>query len=637
MTKQKLMERGNTTTANYTSGRVDTGKAFNFLYGEIEWRAKVPKGKGVWTALWLSHFECPAATVCSHWPPAVSVIDARGDQTYNIYTSDYYTLKNDQGQPTTQSASNTYSSPMDITEDYHLYKLLWTKEKMVWYFDNQEIFSVSERAQIPTDKMQIVMNVAVGGMFPGPPADTTIFPTRFFIDWVVVRQTPSMIATEGSVKNDNSRTILAAVLGTLLPLAAVIIAVVLCIYWRRRQWRHGDMRKESIITLTDSLSSSAYRIYMLTGDDTANSAMQHYVSLLEIPSADLQISNFVLGNGEYGVVRKGLARGLRGQPRPTVVAVKSVKNDKDVDQIKQLFEEMKVMIKAGRHLNIVNLLGAIIKGDVLLLLEFCTHGSLLKYVKQHRGVYFYNHVDSAGRLLEWSSIEAKKLQENIEKAGPKQTFPEDNFDNTLLATRDLLSFTYQISRGMEYLNSRSIIHRDLAARNVLITDGRIIKIADFGMARQQAEYVVYNQQVPLPVRWMPPESIKGRVFSQYSDVWSFGVLLWEIFTLGETPYADSGIHGYVVDFLKTLSSGYQLSRPPYCPEVIYDVMRKCWDLVPTNRPVFSKLQRNLQDIVGDDSAETYLSLDLPYQQFNSAYQEIFDQVVEDPYSESGEL
>ncbi|OQV19961.1 putative Fibroblast growth factor receptor 3 [Hypsibius exemplaris] len=174
-----------------------------------------------------------------------------------------------------------------------------------------------------------------------------------------------------------------------------------------------------------------------------------------------------------------------------------------------------------------------------------------------------------------------------------------------------MSFAYQITRGMEYLVSRSIIHRDLAIRNVLVSNAKIVKVGDFGMARQRkSDYVLGNSQTSLPIRWMPPEAIRCRTFCQKSDVWSFGVLLWEIFSLGEAPFAKWGFNGNVNDFLT-------------CDVV----MRRCWNLQSKDRPTFAELRESLDQLVSAENLQDYLLMDEPYQKFNEKNAGILQELV----------
>ncbi|OCT86376.1 hypothetical protein XELAEV_180200581mg, partial [Xenopus laevis] len=153
---------------------------------------------------------------------------------------------------------------------------------------------------------------------------------------------------------------------------------------------------------------------------------------------------------------------------------------------------------------------------------------------------------------------------------------------------DLLSFSFQVAQGMSFLAAKNCIHRDVAARNVLVSHGRVVKICDFGLARDienDSNYVVKGN-ARLPVKWMAPESIFDCVYTVQSDVWSYGILLWEMFSLGRSPYP-----GIVVNrkFYKMIKEGYKMDCPDYAPLEIYHIMKTCWDLEPTHRPTFNQI------------------------------------------------
>ncbi|XP_055348363.1 fibroblast growth factor receptor 4-like, partial [Paramacrobiotus metropolitanus] len=289
-------------------------------------------------------------------------------------------------------------------------------------------------------------------------------------------------------------------------------------------------------------------------------------------------------------------------------------------------QELTIMAKAGRHLNIINLLGVILKGDLLLLLEYARFGSLLKNLKSHRGQRFYNHTLN-GDIQPYDENEAERIQREADQVHPQTA---DDSDMHILSTRTLLSFAYQISRGMEYLATRSIIHRDLAARNVLICDERVAKISDFGMARQEGHVVAPDPKEALPIRWMAPEATAYKNFSQPSDVWSFGVVLWEIFSLGEVPYSDNNLvrGDTVFEFVETLRNGLRLEQTETCPSVIYCLMCDCWKLSPDDRPTFPRLTQRLRTIVDPEAEVSYLSLDYTYTQFNEEHHDLLERVGE---------
>ncbi|XP_054433463.1 tyrosine-protein kinase Srms [Pteronotus mesoamericanus] len=154
----------------------------------------------------------------------------------------------------------------------------------------------------------------------------------------------------------------------------------------------------------------------------------------------------------------------------------------------------------------------------------------------------------------------------------------------------LLGFACQVAEGMSYLEERRIVHRDLAARNVLVGDGLACKVADFGLARLLKDDVYsLSRGSKIPVKWTAPEAANYRVFSQKSDVWSFGVLLYEVFTYGQCPYEGMSNH----ETLQQIARGYRLPRPAACPAEAYALMRACWEASPEGRPAFAALQEEL--------------------------------------------
>merc|ERR1719376_120895 len=166
---------------------------------------------------------------------------------------------------------------------------------------------------------------------------------------------------------------------------------------------------------------------------------------------------------------------------------------------------------------------------------------------------------------------------------------------------------------MNHLVSKNLIHRDLAARNVLLADGRVIKICDFGMSRnvgtKEEDYVMMTSYgVRLPLKWMSIESMFERRYSNRSDVWSFGVLLWEIFSLGCSPYS-----GVVLDqkFMNKLKSGTRLSKPKYANDDIYNVMLNCWQPEPNQRPSFSQLFDFFSKLLVEHADTDYLDMQCP--------------------------
>ncbi|XP_055347141.1 platelet-derived growth factor receptor alpha-like [Paramacrobiotus metropolitanus] len=227
-------------------------------------------------------------------------------------------------------------------------------------------------------------------------------------------------------------------------------------------------------------------------------------------------------------------------------------------------EEVTIHAQVGRHLNIVNLLGMTLSGDLQILLEYSPFGSLLNYLRDSRETFEDEALFTAAQYscTQETTVEVLKdgavVNCNVRKSEKLE---------------ELASFSYQIARGMEYLTHHDIIHRDLATRNVLVYENKVVKICDFGLSKQRSEYyrMVDSKNIRLPVKWMAPESLQEKLYSEKSDVWSFGIVVWEIFTFGESPYsAEMKDDCCQIDsWVAVLKAGLRLSKPSACPGNIY--------------------------------------------------------------------
>ncbi|XP_045432088.1 fibroblast growth factor receptor 2 isoform X5 [Pipistrellus kuhlii] len=309
----------------------------------------------------------------------------------------------------------------------------------------------------------------------------------------------------------------------------------------------------------------------------------------EFPRVKLTLGK-PLGEGCFGQVVMAEAVGVdKDKPTEAVtVAVKMLKDDATEKDLSDLVSEMEMMKMIGKHKNIINLLGACTQdGPLYVIVEYAAKGNLREYLRARRppGMeysYDINHV------------------------------PEEQ-----MTFKDLVSCTYQLARGMEYLASQKCIHRDLAARNVLVTENNVMKIADFGLARDinNIDYYKKTTNGRLPVKWMAPEALFDRVYTHQSDVWSFGVLMWEIFTLGGSPYP--GIP--VEELFKLLKEGHRMDKPANCTNELYMMMRDCWHAVPSQRPTFKQLVEDLDRVLTLTTNEEYLDLSQPLEQYSPSY------------------
>ncbi|XP_077944699.1 fibroblast growth factor receptor 1b isoform X1 [Gasterosteus aculeatus] len=312
-----------------------------------------------------------------------------------------------------------------------------------------------------------------------------------------------------------------------------------------------------------------------------------YDSAWELPRDRLTLGT-PLGEGCFGQVVLAEAVGLdRNKPtRLSKVAVKMLKADATEKDLSDLISEMEMMKMIGKHKNIINLLGACTqRGPLYVVVEYASQGNLREFLRARRPV----------GLEYWS--------------GPRQA--------TLgrLEVRELVSAAYQVARGMAYLASKKCIHRDLAARNVLVTEDDVMKIADFGLARDvhHIDYYKKTTNGRLPVKWMAPEALFDRVYTHQSDVWSFGVLLWEIFTLGGSPYPGVPVE----ELFKLLKEGHRMEKPSACTEELYMMMRDCWAAVPSRRPTFLQLVEDLDRTLSLMANQEYLELAVPLVQYST--------------------
>ncbi|XP_006782259.1 fibroblast growth factor receptor 1-A-like isoform X2 [Neolamprologus brichardi] len=244
-----------------------------------------------------------------------------------------------------------------------------------------------------------------------------------------------------------------------------------------------------------------------------------------------------LGEGCFGQVILAEAIGIdKNKPtRVTKVAVKMLKADATEKDLSDLISEMEMMKMIGKHKNIINLVGACTQdGPLYVVVEYAAQGNLREYLRARRPV----------GAEYWSGSRQAPLGS--------------------LEVRELVSAAYQVARGMAYLASKKCIHRDLAARNVLVTEDSVMKIADFGLARDihHIDYYKKTTNGRLPVKWMAPEALFDRIYTHQSDVWSFGVLLWEIFTLGGSPYPGVPVE----ELFKLLKEGHRMEKPSACPQ-----------------------------------------------------------------------
>ncbi|NWS94930.1 CSF1R factor, partial [Mionectes macconnelli] len=360
----------------------------------------------------------------------------------------------------------------------------------------------------------------------------------------------------------------------------------------------------------------------------------------EFPRNNLQFGK-TLGAGAFGKVVEATAIGLGKQDSVLKVAVKMLKSSADTDEQEALMSELKIMSHLGHHKNIVNLLGACTYGGpILVITEYCRYGDLLNFLRKKAESIIiqdsaldtsldsaadYKNIDLEKKYIRSdsgfssqgletyvemrpvSSSSSSVTSDSAQVRGDLEEEDEAREDLRPLNLSDLLQFSSQVAQGMAFLASKNCIHRDLAARNVLISDGRVAKICDFGLARDimnDSNYVVKGN-ARLPVKWMAPESIFDCIYTVQSDVWSYGILLWEIFSLGKSPYPGMMVNS---KFYSMVKQGYQMARPDFAPLEMYSIMQACWSLEPTRRPTFDQISCFIQKELEVHKEQDYTNL-----------------------------
>ncbi|XDV33677.1 hypothetical protein PO909_003997 [Leuciscus waleckii] len=259
-----------------------------------------------------------------------------------------------------------------------------------------------------------------------------------------------------------------------------------------------------------------------------------------------------IGEGQFGDVHQGV---YMSPENPSLsVAIKTCKNCTS-DSVREKFLQEALTMRQFDHPHIVKLIGIITENPVWIIMELCTLGELRSFLQVRK----YN-----------------------------------------LDLSTLILFSYQLSTALAYLESKRFVHRDIAARNVLVSSTDCVKLGDFGLSRYMEDSSYYKaSKGKLPIKWMAPESINFRRFTSASDVWMFGVCMWEILMFGIKPF--QGVKNN--DVIGRIENGERLAMPQNCPPTLYSLMTKCWAYDPSKRPRFTELKTQLSTILDEEKAQ----------------------------------
>uniref|UniRef100_A0A3Q1G720 Focal adhesion kinase 1 n=2 Tax=Acanthochromis polyacanthus TaxID=80966 RepID=A0A3Q1G720_9TELE len=259
-----------------------------------------------------------------------------------------------------------------------------------------------------------------------------------------------------------------------------------------------------------------------------------------------------IGEGQFGDVHQGVY--ISPENPALSVAVKTCKNSTS-DSVREKFLQEALTMRQFDHPHIVKLMGVITENPVWIIMELCTLGELRSF------------------------LQVRKYS---------------------LDLASLILYSYQLSTALAYLESKRFVHRDIAARNVLVSTVDCVKLGDFGLSRYMEDSSYYKaSKGKLPIKWMAPESINFRRFTTASDVWMFGVCMWEILMYGIKPF--QGVKNN--DVIGRIENGERLAMPPQCPPTLYSLMTKCWSYDPSKRPRFNELKTQLSTILEEEKVQ----------------------------------
>ncbi|XP_053406432.1 ephrin type-A receptor 2-like [Mercenaria mercenaria] len=391
----------------------------------------------------------------------------------------------------------------------------------------------------------------------------------------ITDQTPQVSLARISAIDQEKDILNGIILGVTVVSSVIIFGIIILFIYKKRQ-----SFRDIIITKTTVAKSNSYKSNVGCKVDYSNQILITSDDW-EVDCRQLKFASHI-GQGAFGKVVTGYYQDQR-------VAIKLVRDCAPISYKEDLLAEIALMKRLGSHPNIVSMVGACtLVEPICLVMEYVPYGNLQNFLKKCR---------LEGEL----TVEAGRSPE----LNYSLMDEHGGINEGVIKPADLLSFARQVAMAMEYLGDKKYVHRDLAARNVLLGFDKIIKVCDFGLSRDIFNDNQYKKLTngKLPLKWMAVESLRDRVFTTQSDVWSFGILLWEIVTMGASPYPNIAL----ADLYYLLSNNYRMEKPSNCSDEIYIIMRQCWLENPADRPNFTDLRVQLELLLTRD--RNYLDLD----------------------------
>ncbi|KTF84958.1 hypothetical protein cypCar_00027015 [Cyprinus carpio] len=418
----------------------------------------------------------------------------------------------------------------------------------------------------------------VNGKFMDNPFDP--FDQEGIIPVLTVDPTPTNQSTE--TEKLESRVFGVSVAVGLAVFACTFLLIMVVVINKCGQHSKFGIHRSSVLGTEDDLAISLrfmnFGASPLSSDDgTLDSGLSSFVENPQyfcgiIKEKDMCVQHikrkdivlkWELGEGAFGKVYLAECANLCPDTDKMLVAIKTLKVTNE--STRQDFQREAELLTVLQHEHIVRFYGVCADGEPLaMVFEYMRHGDLNRFLRAH-------------------GPDARILDEMKIPPMSQLTLPQ------------MLHIAAQIASGMVYLASLHFVHRDLATRNCLVGEGLVVKIGDFGMSRDiySTDYYRVGGRTMLPIRWMPPESIMYRKFTTESDIWSFGVVLWEIFTYGKQPWYQLSNS----EAIECITQGRELERPRTCPKEVHLLMQGCWQREPQQRLVIKDIYSRLVALV----------------------------------------
>ncbi|XP_070536438.1 tyrosine kinase receptor Cad96Ca-like [Ptychodera flava] len=382
-----------------------------------------------------------------------------------------------------------------------------------------------------------------------------------------------------------------ATIGVIVIIAIIVVIVIFL--FRRGTFTHWRKDMSSSLPLsnartkTDGVDNLSYEQNLQAGTSVNNYTQHQKVmntskgndSAFSRDEMEFSSNQLVLKDKLKPGIHKAKATNIAGKKGDSLVAVKALKDVTSRTQREHLLNELDIMLSIIPHDNIIRLLGCITQSGSpkpSIIMEFAPFGNL-------------------GEVLKRSTRQNDDVKNGDDE--DIYAYTEVFESKNSLTSEQLMLFAEQVLIGLEHLASQKIIHRKLGVRNVLLGDGKVCKIASFSHAiRSDKETVKDSLGGRLPIRWMAPESLVSTEFSLKSDVWTYGIVLWEIITLGALPYPGL-VNKEISEHIK---HGQRMGKPPHCTDEIYSLMLKCWSQNPRNRPSCAEILAEIRRITKNE-------------------------------------